>query len=100
MADLWPDPRPGAAPVPEALEPVTALLREWAGDSLAELVEFASIPSVSPRSSSTTSTTMATVRETRAPYITRLSTSRPRLSVPSGCFGPGAWNASERFCTL
>lgn len=50
MAARWPDPRPGAAPVPQALAPVLALLRERAEASLAELVEFAGIPSVSAQS--------------------------------------------------
>ncbi|WP_288403628.1 dipeptidase [uncultured Deinococcus sp.] len=50
MAARWPDPRPGAAPVPQALAPVLALLRARAEESLAELVEFAGIPSVSAQS--------------------------------------------------
>lgn len=43
----WPDARPGAAPLPAALEDAVALLRARAAESLAELVEFGSIPSVS-----------------------------------------------------
>ncbi|GHF38347.1 acetylornithine deacetylase/succinyl-diaminopimelate desuccinylase-like protein [Deinococcus metalli] len=41
---------PGAAPVPAGLEATLALLRERADASLAELIEFAGIPSVSAQS--------------------------------------------------
>jgi hypothetical protein len=57
----------------------------------------AQAPSTPPTSSDMATSSRASGMETRAPYSTRLSTSRPNSSVPNQCPEPGAVSRG-RFC--
>ena len=49
-------------------------------------------PMITPRKVSRNTTTKPTIRDTRPPYMMRLSTSKPSPSVPNRCAPEGASN--------
>src|SRR5579859_3265795 len=88
-------PRPGPSPTDSSMarinvgnEDSTSITR-WLSKSyhpaLWPLVTPHSTPAETPRAIDAT----LTIRLTRRPYMIRLSTSRPRLSVPSRCWADG-----------
>src|SRR5215467_3235044 len=56
------------------------------------------MPSMPPAAAAIAIETKPATSDTRVPQITRLSTSRPTLSVPSQCARPGRARLLPRFC--
>ena len=56
----------------------------------------ATTPTETPIANVTDSTATVTIRDTRAPKISRLNMSRPSLSAPSRCSADGAAHTAPR----